>query len=89
MPFVRGFRQSKGDSGSRPDHRGFFDAELHRHGIRGFKADPPDVAGQPVGVSRDQLDRISAVGLIDPHRARCADPMGVQEEYPCGVGRLV
>jgi hypothetical protein len=35
------------------------------------------------------LDRISAVGLIDPHRARCADPMGVQEEYPCGVGRLV
>jgi len=89
MPFVRGFRQSKGDSGSRPDHGHLFDAEFHCEGIGRLKADAPDVAGQPVGVSRDQLDRISAVGLIDPHRARCADPMGVQEEYPCGVGRLV
>ena len=40
-----------------------------------------DVASQPVGVLRDQLNRIGAIGLVDAHRARGADAVAVQEQH--------
>ena len=89
MPFVQGFGQSKGNPGPCPDHRGFFDAELHGHRIRGFKTDTPDVARQPIGVFRDQLDRIGAIGLIDPNRARCSDTIGMQKDHDLADDPLI
>ena len=81
MAFVKSFGQGKGDSGSRPDHGRLFDAEFHCEGIGRLKADAPDVAGEPIGIFRNHLDRIGAIRLVNPHRARCADPMGMQEDH--------
>ena len=81
MTFVKSFGQGKGDPGPRPDHGRLFDAEFHREGIGRLKADAPDVAGEPVGIFRNHLDRIGAIRLVNPHRARCADPMGMQEDH--------
>src|SRR4030081_1784710 len=57
-------------------------SEFRREGIGRLKADAPDVgAGEFVGIFRNHLDRIGAIGLVDPHRARCADPIGMQEDH--------
>ena len=42
---------------------------------------PRNVAGQAVGVLRDQLNSIGAVGLVDANRARGADAVAVQEQH--------
>ena len=81
MTFIKSFGQGKGDPGPRPDHRRLFDAEFHCEGIRRLKADAPNVAGESVGIFRNHLDRIGAICLVNPHRARCADPMGMQEDH--------
>ncbi len=89
MAFVKSFGQGKRDPGPRPDHCRLFDAEFHREGIGRLKADAPDVPGEPVGIFRNHLDRIGAIGLVDPHRARCADPIGMQEDHDFADGPLL
>ena len=81
MTFVKSFGQGKGDPGPRPDHGRLFDAEFHRKGVGRLKADAPDVACESIGIFRNHLDRVGAIRLVNPHRARCADPMGMQEDH--------
>ena len=69
MALVHGLGQSVADPGSGADHRRLLDPEPHRDLIGTLEADAPDVAGEAVGVLRDDLDGIGAVGLEDPHRA--------------------
>ena len=69
MALVHGFGQSVADPGPGADHRRLLDPEPHRDLIGTLEADAPDVAGQAVGVLRDDLDGIGTVGLEDPHRA--------------------
>ena len=81
MPFVHRLGERVGDPGTDADQRGLLDAELGRDLVGGSEADAADVAGQPVRVLRDQLNRIGAVGLVDAHRARGADAIAVQEQH--------
>src|SRR5438132_2973424 len=57
------------------------DAELGCDLIGGAEADAADVAGQAIGVLRDELDGLGAVSLVDAHRARGADAVAVQEQH--------
>ena len=81
MPVVHRLGERVGDPGTHADQRGLLDAELGRDLVGGAEADAADVAGQPVGVLRDQLNRVGAVGLVDAHRARGADAVAVQEQH--------
>ena len=81
MPLVKGFGQGKGDPRAGPDHCRFLDAELHGDSVCCLKANAPNVAGKPIGILRDQPDRIGAIGFVDPYRARCADTIGVEEDH--------
>ena len=81
MAIVHRFGERKGDPGANPDQRGLFDAEPGRDLVGGAKADAADVACQAVRVFRDQPDGIGAVGLVDAHRPRGADPVAVQEQH--------
>ena len=81
MPFVHRLGQRVGDAGAHADQCGLLDAELGRDLIGGAEADAADVAGQAVGVLRDQLHGIGAIGLVDAHRARGADAVAVQEQH--------
>jgi hypothetical protein len=81
MPFAGGLGQGEGDAGPDPDHGRGLDAELLGHEIGGAEADAADVTRQPVGVVGDHLHRIAAIGLVDPHRPRGADPVGMQEQH--------
>ena len=89
MAFVHGFGQGIGDAGPRPHHGGLLDAQAGRDGVGGDEADAPDVAGQPVGVFGDELDRVGAIGLEDADRARRADAVGVQEQHDLADHLLV
>ena len=81
MAVVHRFGERKGDPGAHPDQRGLLDAESGRDLVGGAEADAADVACQAVRVFRDQLDSIRAVGLVDAHRPRGADPVAVQEQH--------
>ena len=81
MPFVHRLGERVGDPNTDADQRGLLDAELGCDLIGGSEADAADVAGQPVRVLRDQLNRIGAVGLVDADRARGADAIAVQEQH--------
>src|SRR6476659_9439733 len=81
MTFVHRLGERVGDAGAHADQRGLFDAELGRDLICGAEADATDVPGQPVGVLRDELDGVGAVGLVDAYRARRADAVAVQEQH--------
>src|SRR5208337_1376945 len=67
--------------GSDPDHGGFLDAEPGRDRIRRFEADAPYVLREPVWIFRHELHGVVAVGLVDTHRARCADAVRVQKDH--------
>ena len=81
MPFVHRLGQRVGDAGTHADQRRLLDAELARDLIRCTEADAADVAGQAIGVLRDELDGIAAVGFVDAHGARGADAVAVQEQH--------
>src|SRR6266496_5240437 len=81
MALVHRLGQRIGDAGAHPDHGGLVDAELHRDSIGGLEPDATDVAGQTIGILRHDLDGIAAVGLVDAHRPRGADPVAVQEDH--------
>jgi hypothetical protein len=81
MAFVHRFGQRIGDASTHPDHGRLFDAELHGDGVCRLEADAADVAGQPVGVFRHDLDGVGAVGPVDAHCPRRADPVAMQEHH--------
>jgi hypothetical protein len=81
MSVVHRLGERVGDPGPYADQRCFLDAELARDLIGGAEADTADVASQSIRVVRNQPDGISAIGLVDPHRARGADTVAVQEQH--------
>ena len=81
MAFPGRLRQREGDAGAHPDGGRGLDAELLRHEVGRAEADAANVAGQPIGVLGDDLDGVGPVSLVDPHRARGADAVGVQEQH--------
>src|SRR4051794_2857470 len=58
----------EGDAGPHPDHGRRLDAEPGGDLVGGAEADAADVAGQAVEALADHLDRLRAIGLVDPHR---------------------
>ena len=81
MAVVHRLGERKGDAGPHSDQCRLLDAELGRDLVGGAEADATDIAGEAVGVFRDQLNRIGAIGLVDPHRPRGADAITVQEQH--------
>ena len=81
MPFVHGLGQRIGDAGANPDHRRFFDPELHGDRVGGLEANAADVTREAIGVLRHDLHGVRAVGLVDAHRPRCADTVAMQEDH--------
>ena len=81
MPFVHRLGERVGDPGTYADQRCLLDAELGRDLVSRAEADAANVASQPIGVLRDQPNGISAISLVDAHRARCADTVAVQEQH--------
>ena len=81
MPRVRGLGQRIGNPGAHPNHRRFFDSELHRDRVGGFEADAADVTRQAIWVLRHDLHGIGAVGLVDAHRPGRADAIAVKEDH--------
>src|SRR5215472_16368114 len=71
----------KGDAGSHADERSLLDAKLRSDLIGRAKPDAADIAGQPIGVLRNQPNGISPIGLVDTNRARCADAIAVQKQH--------
>ena len=85
MAVAHGLGQGVGDPGTHPDHCGLLYAESFGDQVDGTEADPPDIAGEPVGVFGHHLHRVGAVGLEDAHCARCA----VQEHHDLADRLLV
>ena len=81
MPFVHRLGERVGDPGTYADQRCLLDAELGRDLVGRAEADAADVACQPIGVLRDQPNGISAISLVNAHRARRADAVAVQEQH--------
>jgi hypothetical protein len=44
---------------------------------------------QTIGILADELNGIGAVGLVEPHRTRRADPVAVQEQHDLADDLLV
>jgi len=89
MPLVHRLRQGVADASADPDHRGWFDAKPHGDGVGGLEADAADVAGQAIRVLRHHLHGVDAIGLENPHRARSADAVAVQEHHDLADDLLV
>src|SRR5712671_6956047 len=81
MPFVHRLRDRVRDPGTNADQRCLLDAELGCNLISRAEADAADVASQPIGVLRDELNGVGAVGLVNPHRPRRDDAIAVQEQH--------
>ena len=85
----RSLGQAERQPGAHPDHRLLLDAQLGRDLVGGAEADAADVAREAVGVLGDERDRVLAVDLVDAHRPRRADAVGVQEQHDLAYGLLV
>src|SRR3984893_13067346 len=81
MPFVHCLGESVGNAGAHTDQRGLLDAELSRDLIGGAEADAADVASQALGVLRNELDGLGAVGFVDAHRARASNAVAGQDKH--------
>ena len=81
VALVHRLAEREGDPGTDPHHRRLLEPQAHRDRVRGLEPDAAHVAGEPVGVLRHHLHRIDAVGLEDPHRARGAHAVAVQEHH--------
>ena len=80
MPIVHGLRKGVRNAGAHTDERGLLDAELGCNLVGGAEANAADVASQPIRIFGDKSDRIDAIGLVNPQRARCANPIAMQEQ---------
>ena len=89
VAIVHGLGQREADAGARPDHRGLLDPQPGCDGVGRLEADPADVAGEAIGVLREDLDGVRAIGLEDPHGARGADAVRVQEDHDLADDLLI
>ena len=89
MAVVHGLDQRKADAGARPDHGGLLDPQPGRDGVGRLEADPAHIAGETIGVLREDLDGFGAVGLEDPDRPRRADTVRVQEDHDLADDLLI
>ena len=72
MLLVHRFSDRVGNAGAHADRRGLFYAELSRDLVSGAEADAADVASQAIGIFRDALDGLGAIGLVGrAPRAMC------------------
>ena len=81
VTLVHGFGQPVGHARPDADHGVLVDADLHGDLVGGLEADAAYIPREPVGVVADDLHGLGAVSLVDPHRTRGADPIGVQEQH--------
>ena len=81
VPLVHRVGKRIGNTGAHAYQCRLLDAEPCRNLVGGDKADAANVAGEAIGVLRDQPDGIGAVGPVDPHGARSANAMAVEEEH--------
>ena len=79
MAVVQRLGERVRNTGPDPDHGGFLDAKPLGDRVGGLEADAADVLRQTVGIFRHDLHGIVAVGLVDAHRPRRADAVGMQE----------
>ncbi len=73
--------QHMAHAGLGADQRVRRDAEPLGDGVGGLEADAVDVQRQPVRVLAHPLDGLLAIGLVDAHRARGADAVGLQKDH--------
>ncbi len=78
---VHGLGQGVADAGAHPHHGIPGDAELGRDLVGRLEADAAYVAREPVRIFADHRHGLGAVGLVDPHRPRRADAVGMQEQH--------
>src|SRR5829696_7606132 len=57
--------------------------------IGGLEPDPPHLASESIRLAADHLDRVVAVGLIDPHRQRGRHPHALEEDHHLLDGPLL
>jgi hypothetical protein len=78
-------------------HCRLLDAELHGDGVGRAEADRLDIAGEPIRVFGNELDRVGAIGLENPHRPRRSDAVAMEKDHnltnspllrPAGDSRL-
>jgi hypothetical protein len=81
--------RGEADAGTRSDHRGLLDPQPGGDDVGRLEADPAHVAGEAVGVLREYLDGVRAVGLEDPHGARGADAVFVEEDHDLADDLLI
>jgi hypothetical protein len=81
MSLVHGLGQRVADAGTDPYQGGLLDPDLGRDLVRGAEPDSADVPGQTVRVLADHPHGIIAIGLVDPHRPRGTNAVGVQEQH--------
>ena len=81
MPLVHGLGQRVADPGTDPDQCGLLDPDLGRDLIRSPEPDPADIPRQAVRILADHPHCIVAIGLVDPHRPRGTDAIGMQEQH--------
>ena len=89
VAIVHGLGQREADAGARPDHGGLLDPQPGCDGVGRLEADPAHIAGEAVGVLREDLDSIGAIGLEDPYGARGADAVRVQEDHDLADDLLI
>ena len=81
MSLVHSLGQRVADAGTDPDQGGLLDPDLGRDLICGPEPDPADIPRQAIRVLADHPNRIVAIGLVDPHRPRGSNAVGVQEQH--------
>ena len=64
------------------------EAEVDGYPVGGLEADPLDLAGDPVGLGRQDRLRLGAVLLHELHALAGADPVGLQEDVELALGSL-
>src|SRR5208337_1588520 len=68
-------------SGAQSDHRGLFDAELHRDRVGGLETNAPDIPGKAIGVLGHNLHGVGAVSLEDANYPAGSDPVAMKEKH--------
>ena len=86
---VAGLRQGELQAGLDPLRAVMGNAQAPGDLIGGLEPDPPHLAGQPVRLSPDHLDRLILVGLVDPHRQRGRHPHPLEEDHHLLDGLLL
>ncbi len=81
MAVVQRLRERVRNTGPDADHGGFLNAKPLGDCVGGLEADTADILRQTVGIFRHDLHGIVAVGLVDAHRPRSADAMGMKKDH--------